>query len=83
MFIFCEVILKVKEAYCWWDIVIVIVIDSDGDVVMCLENDSTAKEQEKKDQQRIYESFRSGPFEDIVARSEANVILHISVSMQY
>jgi hypothetical protein len=36
-----------------------------------LENDPKAKEQEKKQQQRIYESFRSGAFEEIVARSEA------------
>ena len=28
---------------------------------------------EKLQQQKIYESFRSGPFEDIVARSEAKV----------
>lgn len=39
----------------------------------CLENDQNAKEQERMHQQRIYESFRLGPFEDIVARSEANV----------
>jgi len=37
------------------------------------ENDPKAKELEKKQQQRIYESFRTGPFEDIVARSEAKV----------
>ena len=43
-----------------------------------VENDPRAKEQEKKQQQRIYESFRSGPFEEIVARSEAHVILHTS-----
>ena len=39
------------------------------------DNDPKAKELEKKRQQQIYESFRSGPFEDIVARSEAKVIL--------
>ena len=41
---------------------------------MWLENDAKSKEQEKKYQQHIYESFRSEPFEDIVARSEANVM---------
>jgi len=48
-------------------------------VLWCLENDPKAKEQEKKHQQLIFESFRSGPFEELVARSEANVILHISL----
>ena len=46
-------------------------------VMLFVENDAKAKEQEKKHQQRIYESFRSDPFEEIVARSEANVILRI------
>jgi len=41
---------------------------------MCLEIDPKAEDQEKKHQQCIYESFRSRPFEEIVARSEANVI---------
>jgi len=47
------------------------------------ENDPKAREQEKKQQQRIYESFRSGPFEEIVARSEAHVISRISFLVQY
>jgi len=50
-------------------------------MLWCAENDPKAKEQEKKQQQRIYESFRSGPFEEIVARSEAHVIKHISLLM--
>ena len=59
-----------------------VVIDSGGCVMMHSENDPKAKEQEKKHQQRIYESFRSGPFEEIVARSEANVILHVCLLSQ-
>lgn len=36
-----------------------------------LENDVESEMNEKLQQQKIYESFRSGPFEEIVARSEA------------
>lgn len=45
---------------------------------MFSENDQKAKEQEKKRQQQIYESFKTGPFEDIVARSEAKVVYTLS-----
>jgi hypothetical protein len=40
------------------------------------ENDPKAKEMERKQQQKIYESFRNGPFEEIVARSEAKVNIY-------
>jgi len=46
-------------------------------VLWCTENDSKAREQDKKQQQRILESFQTGTFEEIVASTEANVILHI------
>jgi len=46
-------------------------------VLWRIENDSKAKEQDKKQQQRILESFQTGTFEEIVASTEANVILHI------
>ena len=61
------------------DSVISVVTDSDGYVVVCLENDAKAKEQEREHQHFIYELFRSEPFEEHAARCEANVILHISV----
>jgi len=45
-------------------------------IVACslLETDPRTKEEEEKQQRKIYESFKSGAFEDIVARSEAKVI---------
>jgi len=42
-----------------------------------VENDSKAKEQDKKQQQRILESFQSGTFEEIVA-SRLNKYLYLS-----
>ena len=75
-----EIVLKVELAYC--NAAISVVADSDGYVAMCLENDAKAKEQEREHQHFIYESFRSEPFEEHAARCEANVILHISMSMQ-
>ena len=39
-----------------------------------------AKEEEQKERQKILEKFTNGPFEDIVARSEAKVsTVHVRV----
>jgi len=66
------IVLAVKLVFCCS-----MIVTGSGVMLWCAENDPKAKEQEKQQQRQIYESFRSGPFEDIVSRSADNVIFHI------
>ena len=46
-----------------------------------LETNPRAREEEEERNRRIYEAFKNGPFEDIVARQEAQVIHTITTKI--
>jgi len=45
----------------------------------CAENASDLRDEERAHQQEIFKLFKSGTFEEIVAKSEANVSTSLSV----